>query len=129
MKKCVEDFENAVTHGDFDLVVFIGHDGLMDFQLPQPARAADQKKTPDCIALCCRSEDFMKSRLLAAGGHPVLLTTQLMYPGAFVLEAALEPWGAGKDLQEIRDAAAMAYSINQKISKKSAVGIFAKLEK
>ncbi|CAN5673199.1 hypothetical protein BH09VER1_BH09VER1_02040 [soil metagenome] len=129
MKRCIQDFESAVAHGDFDLVVFIGHDGLMDFQLPTPARSADQKKTPDCVALCCRSEDYMKTRLLTAGGHPILLTSQLMYPGAFVLEAALEPWGSGKDLTQIRESAAMAYSTNQNISKKSALGVFTNLSK
>jgi hypothetical protein len=129
MKRCIQDFEGAVAHGAFDMVVFIGHDGLMDFQLPMPERATDQGKMPDCVALCCRSEDCMKTRLLAAGGRPVLLTTQLMYPGAFVLEAIIEPWRAGKGLSDIRESAGTAYSINQKISKKAATGVFANLNK
>jgi hypothetical protein len=128
MQRCVQDFEAAVAHGSFNLVVFIGHDGLMDFQLPLPARAADQKKQPDCVALCCLSEVYMKPRLLAAGGRPVVLTTQLMYPGAFILEALADPWAAGKGLRELREAAALAYAKNQKISKNAALGVFADLK-
>jgi hypothetical protein len=129
MKKCIQDFEDAVAHGRFDMVVFIGHDGLMDFQLPMPARAADQGKIPDCVALCCLSEDYMKTRLLKAGGRPVLLTTQRMYPGAFVLEAVIDTWRAGKGLNDMRESAGIAYSMNQKISKRAAIGVFADLNK
>jgi hypothetical protein len=129
MKRCIQDFEGAVAHGTFDMVVFIGHDGLMDFQLPMPERAADQGKMPDCVALCCLSEDYMKTRLLAAGGRPVLLTTQRMYPGAFVLEAVIDTWIAGKGLSDMRESAGTAYSMNQKISKRAATGVFADLNK
>lgn len=128
MKHCIQDFENAVAHGTFDMVVFIGHNGLMDFQLPMPARAADQRKTPDCMALCCLSETYMKPRLLAAGGRPVVLTTQKMYPGAFILEAVLNTWEAGKGLNEMRESAGVSYSLNQKISKKAALGVFSNLK-
>jgi len=128
MKHCIQDFEGAVAHGAFDLVVFIGHDGLMDFQLPMPARAADQRKTPDCMALCCLSENHMKTRLLAAGGRPIVLTTQKMYPGAFILEAVANTWEAGKGLTEMRKSAGNSYSLNQKISKKAALGVFSNLK-
>lgn len=128
MQRCIQDYEGAVAHGGYDLVVFIGHDGLMDFQLPMPQRAADQAKKPDCVALCCVSENFFKQRLLAAGGRPVLLTTQLMYPGAFTLEALADTWAAGGSPEAIRESAAAAYAKNQKISKKAALGVFAELK-
>ena len=128
MKHCIQDFEGAVAHGAFDMVVFIGHDGLMDFQLPMPAKAADQRKTPDCMALCCLSENYMKPRLLAAGGRPVVLTTQKMYPGAFILEAVANTWEAGRDLNKMRESAGISYSLNQKISKKAAMGVFSNLK-
>lgn len=129
MQRCIEDYEGAVAHGGYDAVVFIGHDGLMDFQLPPPQRAEGQSKRPDCIALCCMSERYFKERLIAAGGRPVLLTTQLMYPGAFVLEAALETWMHGGGMQAIRENAGAAYAHNQKISMKSGMGVFANLAK
>ena len=128
MRRCIEDYEGAIAHGSYDLVVFIGHDGLMDFQLPSPEKAAGQARTPDCIALCCVSETYFKDRIIAAGGRPVLLTTQLMYPGSFTLEALADTWASGGTPATIRESAATAYARNQKISKKAALGVFADLK-
>jgi hypothetical protein len=57
----------------------------------------------------------------------VLLTTQLMYPGSFLLRDTLPIWAKGKSLAEIRQKAAEAYAKNQKISPKAASGVFANL--
>lgn len=73
------------------------------------------------------SERYFKERLTSLGAKPVLLTTQLMYPGAFILRDSLPLWAKGSPLPEIRQSAAAAYSRNQKISQKSAAGVFAKL--
>ncbi|MGC3988658.1 MAG: hypothetical protein QM796_03020 [Chthoniobacteraceae bacterium] len=128
MKQCIQAYEDAVAHGRYDLVVFVGHDGLMDTWQPGPLKAPDQKKTPDCAALCCLSEEFMAKRLQAAGGHSILLTTQRMYPGAFILEAILDPWNAGKGTKDLRESAATAYAQNQKISTRAALGVFTELK-
>lgn len=128
IKECIRGFETAVQSGSYDMVVFIGHNGLMDFNLPNPTRAAKQSRTSDCVVLCCKSEQFFKARLAAAGGRPVLLTTQLMYPGAFILHAAAASWLDGKSRSEIRESAAIAYARNQKLSRKAALGVFAELK-
>jgi len=128
MKRCIQDYEGAVEHGGYDLAVFIGHDGLMDFELPMPTRTADRTTKSDCVALCCLSEQYFKPRLLAAGGRPVLLTTQRMYPGSFILEALTDTWAAGGNLSAMRQSAAEAYSRNQKISERAAMGVFAELK-
>jgi hypothetical protein len=128
IKKCVQDFEAAVGLGSYELVVFIGHDGLMDFDLPVPSKDPKQAKAPDCAVLCCRSEAYFKERVKAAGGRPILLTTQLMYPGAFILRAIAVPWAAGAAAGKIREAAGAAYAENQKIPRKAALGVFADLK-
>lgn len=125
IKECIEAFEVALQSGEFDLVVYIGHNGLMDFTLPIPQKG---KRNVDCIVLCCKSEVYFKKRIEAIGCQPVLLTTQLMYPGSFLLEASAEVWLDKKNRTEIRESAGAAYATNQKISKKSAVGIFSKLD-
>ena len=61
----------------------------------------------------------------ATRAAPLLTTTQLMYPGGFVLRAALDGWIAGETPEQIRQRAAAAYARNQKISAKSAAGVFA----
>ena len=81
----------------------------------------------DAIVLCCISERYFKERLATLGAKPVLLTTQLMYPGAFLLRDGLPVWAKGRPESEIRQAAATAYARNQKISTKAAAGVFAKL--
>lgn len=127
IKRCMEDFETAIQQRSFDMVVFIGHNGLMDLSLPAPARAADQASVPDCIVLCCKSDSYFRSRIETAGGRPVLLTTQLMYPGAFILHAAVDGWLKGATLTEIRERAGDAYAANQRLSKKAGLGVFARL--
>lgn len=128
IKACIQAYEDAVSWGSYDVVVYIGHNGLMDFDLPLPQTSLRQEKKPDCIVLCCKSAKYFKSRIESAGGRPLLLTTQLMYPGAFILHAAVEGWLAGEDLAHIRERAGLAYAKNQKLSKKAALGVFAELQ-
>jgi hypothetical protein len=128
IKECIRDFESAVQSGSYDMVVFIGHNGLMDFDLPEPVKSYKQSKTPDCVVLCCKSEQYFKSRIEAAGGRPILLTTQLMYPGAFILRAIADSWLDGKKRSAIRESAGIAYAENQKLSKKAGTRIFAELK-
>ena len=77
---------------------------------------------------CCKSEAFFKVRLLRSGGRPVLLTTQLMYPGAFILSAVAAPWSSGAGLPAIRNLAGGTYAANQSISRKSGIGVFSSLK-
>ena len=127
IKRCIQDFEAAIQRRSFDMVVFIGHNGLMDFTLPVPAKPAGQTNGPDCVVLCCKSESYFRSRIESAGGRPVLLTTQLMYPGSFILLAVAEGWLNGATLPGLRERAGEAYAANQKLSKKAGVGVFAKI--
>lgn len=127
IKRCIQDFEAAIQHRSYGLVVFIGHNGLMDFSLPVPAEPTGQTNGPDCIVLCCRSESYFRSRIERAGGRPVLLTRQLMYPGAFILHATAEGWLNGATRAELRERAGKAYAANQKLSKKAGLGVFAEI--
>jgi hypothetical protein len=119
---CLQAFEKTLVAGEHQLVVFIGHNVLMDKAIAPPAQAAT--KPCDAIVLCCKSDAYFRERLTTLKVRPVLLTQQLMYPGAFLLHDCLVPWSQGKSLTEIRQAAAQAYARNQKISPKAAIGIF-----
>ncbi len=109
--------------GAADLVAYLGHDGLMEFTVDVPSAAPAAKKR-GAIALCCVSDDFFGPKLVAAGAEPLVLTTQLMYPGAFILEAVLDGWMAAESRPALLRRAAAAYAKNQKISVKSAAGVF-----
>ena len=105
------------------LAAYIGHNGLMDFELPPEAAAAPPSAKP-AIVLCCKSREFFAARLKRSGAAPLLGTTQFMYPGAFILRDALNVWLAGKTPEAVRTAAAKAYAANQRISVKAAEGVF-----
>jgi hypothetical protein len=123
MQQCVKDFEIAAASGNFDLVAFIGHNGLMDFKLPPPP-AVEGNKT-EVVVLCCLSEKYFGDRLRLLGCRPVLMTQQLMYPGSFLLHAAIESSRKGGTAKDFRAAAAASYAKNQKISVRAALGVFA----
>lgn len=125
IKACLTAFEAALISGNHDLCAFIGHNVLMDAEVPAPAQKA--LKPCDAIVLCCMSDSYFRPRLESANARPVLLTTQLMYPGSFLLRDALPVWAKGGSLERIREAAATAYAKNQKISVKVARGVFADL--
>lgn len=118
-------FEAAVAAGRFALVAYIGHDGLMDFQLPEPAPTG--ATGTDAIILACVSNRYSGDRLRRVGARPVLMTEQLMYPGAFILRDVLEVWRKGGGLDKIRSTAASAYAKNQHISARAGLGIFTDL--
>jgi len=127
MRRCIADYDSAVANASYDLVVFIGHNGLMDFTLPTAVRPPKRVRRADCAVLCCKSDSFFRERLIAEGGRPILLTTQLMYPGAFIVTAIAESWMSGGRLDAIRERAGAAYAANQKISRRAGTGVFAKL--
>lgn len=126
MQQCIKDFEEAASSNKYDLVVFIGHNGLMDFELTAPKKVEDNDT--EVIVLCCLSEKYFGDRLRELGCRPILMTQQLMYPGSFLLHESIEKWHSGGTATEIRNAAAAAYAKNQKISVKAATGVFAKLD-
>lgn len=122
IKDCLSDFESAAASGKYDIVAFIGHNGLMDFELPAPAKVEGNQTR--VVVLCCLSEKYFGDRLRALGCQPILMTRQLMYPGSFLLHAAIEKHLGGATPAAIRAAAAAAYATNQKISNKAALGVF-----
>jgi hypothetical protein len=111
------------TQDETALTAYIGHNGLMNFPLPSLPRTRAASHIPT-IALACQSHAYFTQLLQSHGASPLLMTTQLMYPGSFILHDALESWFAGGSKEEIRLAAARAYAKNQKISVKSASGVF-----
>lgn len=126
MAACIRDFEKALHSGSYELVVFLGHNGLMDFEYPEPPAVSVQGA--DSIVLCCHSHSWFGPRLATLKSRPVLLTQQNMYPAGTLVTAALDAWlRTPEDLNAIRTAAGKAYAANQGISVKAATGVFANL--
>jgi len=99
--------------GAANLVAYIGHDGLMDFRLPQfPRKKNDVHR--DAVVLACASKQFFAEPVRASGAYPLLWTTGLMAPEAYTLKGALDGWIAEENNEQIRDRAAGAYDKYQK---------------
>lgn len=115
--------------GAAHLKVYIGHDALMDFfglkdkSIQNPEKAVNALES-DAIVLACKSKAYFEPRLKAFGSHPLVLTSGLMAPEAYSLDAAVTTWVMGGGDNEVRKSAAAAYAKYQKISPSSARALF-----
>ena len=137
---CIEDFlksangqnplsvqnENEVLDfgGHSDLLAFVGHDGLMDFNVDvKYNQAVGEKK--DVIILACYSKRFFAPHIKKAQANPVLWTTHLMAPEAYTLKAAIDGWMNNESGAEIDERAAQTYNQYQKCGIRGARNLFA----
>jgi hypothetical protein len=101
--------------GASNLVAYLGHDGLMDFDLSSFPQEKDQNRR-DAIILACISKRFFAVPLRASGAHPLLWSTGLMAAEAYTLKSAIDGWVLREDDEKIRERAAAAYHQYQKCS-------------
>ena len=110
--------------GGADVLAFVGHNGLMDFRLPLYPEKQDEARR-EAIILSCASKSYFSTPLRRTGAEPLLWTTNLMAPEAYILKAALDGWMLGEDREQVRQRAAKAYHSYQNCGLKSAQGLFA----
>ena len=110
------------TDGNASLLAYIGHDGLMDFQLSKTFVNTDNIKR-DMIILACYSKKYFTPVLEQANVNILVWTTNLMAPEAYTLHDALTGYVNGETNEEIRERAAAAYSRYQKCSLNAAKGL------
>ncbi|HEX3129093.1 MAG TPA: hypothetical protein VH394_17300 [Thermoanaerobaculia bacterium] len=109
--------------GAADLIAYVGHDGLMDFSVTAPSGTGSADRS--AIILACASKPYFADLLRRTGARPLLWTTNLMAPEAYVLKSALDGWIAGEDGEAVRKRAAEAYNRYQKCGLSSANRLFA----
>jgi len=112
------------TGGSADLVAYVGHNGLMDFKLNAQLVRRDERQRR-AIILACASKPYFSPALQASGATPLLWTTNLMAPEAYVLSAAIDGWIKKETDEQIRLHAADAYNKYQNCGVKAARGLFA----
>ena len=111
--------------GAAHVVAYVGHNGLMDFAAPPrrpPAGAAPARST---VVLACKSQSYFDGLLQGAGAHRLLLTTGLMAPEAYTLDAAITRWFRGGSPADVHEAAARAYHRYQRCGLGAARRLFA----
>jgi hypothetical protein len=102
------------------LIVYIGHNGLMDFSIEQNFNFSERKQS---IALACFSKKYFK-KFIKENTEPILFTNGLLAPEAYILESTLETWIYSSKKDSIHLSAAKAYAKYQKCSLKAAKNLF-----
>ncbi len=123
------DGQKLYAGGKAHLIVYIGHNALMDYFGIKKVFLSEttvKKDNPDndSIVLSCKSQPYFSSRLKKVGAHPLVLTTGLMAPEAYTLHAAIKEWITGANDNRVRKAAAKSYNKYQKTGVKAAERLF-----
>ncbi|WP_442267485.1 hypothetical protein ACSIGC_07360 [Tenacibaculum sp. ZS6-P6] len=118
-------FKNETLNfgGASDLQVYIGHDGLMDFQIDVNYKKTSKIKN-DVIILACFSKNYFSEHIQKANANPILWTTNLMAPEAYTLDASINAWLNSSSQNSIKEHAAKAYHKYQKCGLKAARNLF-----
>ena len=110
--------------GAAHLVAFVGHNGLMDFSLGKAPSGLPDSPVRSSVVLACASQPYFLPHLARGGSYPLLLTTGLMAPEAYTLDAVLKSWLGGESASAVHEAAAVAYDRYQKCGLKAARRLF-----
>lgn len=112
--KTVKYNEVALNFGGAsNLLVYVGHDGLMEFNVKGMFSAVNKDKR-DAIILACVSKRYFKRYLQQTEVNPLVWTTGLMSPEAYTLKASIDGWILNETGAQIKERAALAYHKYQK---------------
>ena len=108
--------------GSSNMLAYIGHDGLMEFDVKGNFKPINNNKR-DAIILACISKRFFKPYIEVTKATPLVWTTGLMAPEAYTLKWAIDGWILNETDEQIRERAAQAYNHYQKCGIKGARGL------
>ena len=128
--EALADFLTAVEGrgAKVDLVVWAGHDRLMDVPAPKAAPPTGAPGLPSAV-LACSSARYFGPALAERRSQPVALTRTFMAPEAYLLEAlaASVAQHGVLDSGAHRERLVQAYAKYQRISLRAARSVFARL--
>jgi hypothetical protein len=105
--------------GDSNLLSYIGHNGLMEFNVTGNFTPKNKNKR-DAIMLACISKSYFTPHVKETKANPLVWSTGLMAPEAYTLKWAIDGWILNETDLEIRERAAKAYNHYQKCGLKGA---------
>ena len=122
------DKTQIAAGGKANLVVYVGHDSLMEWSwrkyLPDslrwdtlPQEAQEKQKSRYAAVFACKSQKYFTPPLSRLGINPLILTSHRMAPEAYSIHAMINSWLDGESKDEIRLKVASAYSQYQKLNK------------
>lgn len=138
MKECIEDYLDAlcgIKKGNVqsgteqfaawsgaDLLAFNGHNGLMDTEVAERSYASGNSK--DAVVIACMSHSWFEPHLQRASAYPLVTTTNLLAPEAYIMRHIIDAWAQLKSGEEVDLAAATGNSSVQKCSLASSNRLF-----
>lgn len=124
MPECLDDYFNSLSehlkdsvvldkitipiNGGADLIAFNGHNGLMD-ESTSFTKATAHTRPKDAVSISCASRGYFKPYYLQTNSFPLVHTTNLLYPGAFILEGILNEWAMLKSEKDCKIGAGNGY--------------------
>jgi hypothetical protein len=99
--------------GNSKLLAYVGHDGLMEFNVDGNFYPDNNEKR-DAIVLACISKSYFKPYIEKTKANPLVWTTGLMAPEAYTLKSSIDGWIINETDLQIRERAAQAYHKYQK---------------
>lgn len=128
------DHKQIKVGGAANLVVYVGHNGLMDWSLDNlfgrtaPPKVLSEQQplqaNRQAAVFACKSQQYFSKPLTTTGISPAILTTQYMAPEGYVVYALVDGYTKNMSKEQIRLNVAKAYSKYQKL-KKPALSMFA----
>jgi len=105
--------EELCFGGEAQLLSYVGHDGLMEFDVEGNFESINDNKR-DAIILACASKPYFNEYLKKTKANPLVWTSNLMAPEAYTLKASIDGWILNETDLQIRERAAQAYHKYQK---------------
>jgi len=99
--------QSVKTSGYADLVIFNGHNGMMDNLTLTPHKS--KNRSVDAVINACVSYRYFDQELINTGAYPLARTTSLLHPGAYVLTQIIDDWVKGIDEKSLCLNAGQAY--------------------
>lgn len=105
-----------------DLVVFNGHNGLMDEYVPITKNKSCLAQ--DAVAIACVSRPYFEPYFKKYKVYPLVTTAHVLAPEAYALNGVIESWLQLKSGEACRFAAGDAYNNIQKCGQRGARNLF-----
>ena len=132
MEQCLDDYLSSLAgtkkdsliidndqigmHSKADLLIFNGHNGLMDTD--KELIYNEDGIYRDAVVIACVSYDYFANHLKCLKAYPLVTSVSFLPPEAYVAEGIINSWALMKTNEEIRLAAGDAmYRVHKKSQK------------
>lgn len=116
------DSTQLLIGGNSDFIAYVGHNGLMDFDIDEKFRV-NRTKSRDIIILACYSKHYFTRYLEKFNTNPLVWSNGLMSPEAYTLKWAIDGWLIGESNDQIVNRARKAYNHYQECGMKGATNL------